>query len=395
LASIFSIFVSIGVGRLALGMVLPAMGDALNLNYVQMGWISTANFIGYLLGALYVRRLLPRHGERRLVAMSLILVVGSMAGVAMASGFITILILYSLTGLGSGIAFVCTLSLLPHWFATTWRGRAVGFGAGGMGLAIMLAGWAVPLANSEMGEAGWRLCWGGLAAICLPLAIFCLVVMRNRPLELGLAPYGEAAANDGEPAKSVGSSRPDFNLRKVIPRLGAVYFLFGATYVVYGTFIVTTLMREHGMAEAEAGRFWILLGIFSLFGGTVLGAFSDRMGRRAGIALSLFLQGSAYALISYGSGAVAVYLSICLYGLSAFGVPVIMSATVADYASPQRAAAVFGTITAIFGVGQMLGPVLAGVMAEYSGRFTSGYLASVSLVAVAIAITLTLPDPPS
>ncbi|MBT3534057.1 MAG: YbfB/YjiJ family MFS transporter, partial [Rhodospirillaceae bacterium] len=209
------------------------------------------------------------------------------------------------------------------------------------------------------------------------------------------APYGEAAANDGEPAKSVGSSRPDFNLRKVIPRLGAVYFLFGATYVVYGTFIVTTLMREHGMAEAEAGRFWILLGIFSLFGGTVLGAFSDRMGRRAGIALSLFLQGSAYALISYGSGAVAVYLSICLYGLSAFGVPVIMSATVADYASPQRAAAVFGTITAIFGVGQMLGPVLAGVMAEYSGSFTSGYLASVSLVAVAIAITLTLPAPPS
>ena len=64
ISAIFSIFVCLGIGRFALGMLLPAMGEALTLSYVQMGWISTANFVGYLLGALWVRRLLPCYGER-------------------------------------------------------------------------------------------------------------------------------------------------------------------------------------------------------------------------------------------------------------------------------------------------------------------------------------------
>ncbi len=399
LSAVLSIFVCLGVGRFALGMLLPAMGQALPLDYVQMGWISTANFVGYLLGALWVRRLLPRHGERRLIAMSLMLIIATMVGVSASGGFVLILVLYGCTGVGSGIAMVSTMALVPQWFDRKWRGLAVGFLSVGFGLAIILAGWLVPLANAEMGAMGWRLGWGGLAALCLPMVLFCLIMIRNRPLDKGLEPFGESTSASGEWVAPPGMARMEANagprLHKVIQRLATVYFLFGATYVVYGTFIVTTLVREHGMTEAKAGQFWIWLGVFSLFCGPLLGAFSDRLGRRAGLCLALFMQACAYALISYGSGAVAVYLSIALYGLSTFGVPLIMTAAVADYSSPQRAAVIIGTITAIFGVGQILGPVLAGVMADYSGSFTPAYLASAALVALAIAITLTLPDPPS
>jgi MFS family permease len=399
LSAVLSIFVCLGIGRFALGMLLPAMGRALALDYVQMGWIGTANFIGYLLGALWVRRLLPRHGERRLIAMSLMLIVATMVGVALAGNFVPILILYGCTGLGSGIAMVSSMALVPHWFARKWRGLAVGFLSVGMGLGIILAGWAVPIANAGMGVMGWRIGWGGLAVLCLPMVLFCLIMIRNRPLDKGLEPFGEVSVDDENWVAPIGMARMEAGagprLRKAVLRLGAVYFLFGATYVVYGTFIVTTLVSEHGMAEAEVGRFWIWLGVFSLFCGPLLGFFSDRQGRRAGLCLSLFLQAGAYALIALGSGAMAVYFSIALFGLSAFAVPLIMTAAVADYSSPLRAAGIIGTITAIFGVGQILGPILAGVVADYSGSFTPAYLASASLVALAIAITLTLPDPPS
>jgi MFS family permease len=401
IAAVLSAFVGVGVGRFALGMLLPGMGAALDLDYVQMGWISTANFIGYLLGALWVRRLLPRFGERRLIAISLMAVVASMAGVSLASGFWTLVILYTGTGLGSGIAFVCTVTLLPHWFATQYRGRAAGTLATGTGLAMMLAGWAIPVINQSIGAIGWRLGWGGLAAVCLPLALFCLIVVRNRPGDMGLQPYGEGTgAAPGDRAGGVAGTQ--VSERNLIMRLGAVYILFGATYVVYATFVVTTLVREHGMAEAQAGLFWIGLGFFTLFCGPVLGGLSDRLGRRAGIIISFLLQGTAYALIAYSSGiwgggmghTAAIYLSIFLFGLSVFGLPVIMTAAVADYLTPERTVAAISTLTVIFGVGQMLGPILAGSMAQYSGSFTPAYLAATSLVALAIAITLTLPDPP-
>ena len=426
LAAVLSTFVGVGVGRFALGMLLPAMGEALDLDYVQMGWISTANFIGYLLGALWVRRLLPRLGERRLISIALIAVIATMAGVSLSSGFWPLVILYAGTGLGSGIAFVCTVTLLPHWFVSKYRGRAAGTLATGTGLAMMLAGWAIPLINESIGAIGWRLGWGGLAVVCLPLALFCLIVVRNRPGDMGLQPYGvgTSTAPGGRLAPAPGTAARATNRaaagtdatqegisaqaaqRNLIMRLGAVYSLFGLTYVVYATFVVTTLVREHGMAEAEAGQFWIGLGFFTLFCGPVLGGLSDRLGRRVGIIVSFLLQGTAYALIAYSGGIwggdigsamgyeVAIYVSIFLFGLSVFGLPVIMTAAVADYLTPERTVAAISTLTVIFGIGQMLGPILAGIMAEYSGSFTPGYLAATSLVALAIAITLTLPDPP-
>ena len=409
LSAVLSVFVSMGVGRFALGMLLPAMGEALNLSYVQMGWISTGNFIGYLLGALLVRRLLPRIGERRLIFITLITIVATMVGVSLSDGFLPLVVLYSGTGMSTAMAFVSVVALLPHWFTTRWRGLAAGLLSAGAGLAMMLSGWCIPLINDTQGEIGWRLGWGGLAMVCLPIAVFCYAVMRNRPGDLGLKRFGEAAgAKDGDGdgdalAERVGAPQmaalSAAASRILVIRLAAIYFLFGASYVVYGTFIVTTLVREHGMAEAKAGQFWIWLGFFSLFCGPLLGALSDRLGRRIGITIAFILQGCAYTLIAQsgggdGGGDLLVYLSIGLFGISAFGLPVIMAATVADYLTPERAVGTIGTLTVVFGLGQMLGPILAGIMAEYSGSFTPAYLAATSLVALAIAITLTLPDPP-
>ncbi len=390
-----SVFVSLGVGRFALGLLLPAMAANLSLGYAQMGGISSAGFVGFLLGALWVRRLRPHYGQRRLIFRAMMVMVTTMAGISITSSFVPLLILYTGTGLGSGIALVCTINLTRRWFASKWRGRANGFIFAGAGLAIMLAGWAIPLINSTMGPQGWRLGWLGLAAVCLPLALFCRIVVRNRPADLGLRPFGTKAKtkNRSRDSRASKQAAPRASLRFLIMRLGVIYFLFGLTYVVYGTFAVTTLVREHGMGGAQVGYFWIGLGFFGLFCGPFLGAISDSLGRRVGISLALLLQGCAYALMAYGNSDGAVYLSIALFGLSVLGLPVIITAAAADYLTPRRAIGVIGAITVLFGLGQILGPILAGIMAEYSGSFTPAYLAATSLVALAIAITLTLPAP--
>ncbi len=393
LSAMLSVFVSLGVGRFALGMLLPAMAVDLGLGYAQMSGISAVGFVGFLLGLLWARRLQPHYGDRRLTFRAIMAMIATMAGISIVGSFVPLLILYTGTGLGSGIAFVCTINLTRRWFTSKWRGRADGFLVVGAGLAIMLAGWAIPLINSTMGPHSWRLGWLGLAAVCLPLALICRIVLRNRPADLGLRPFGTDGQTVDQDRNGATQATSPVSLHFLIMLLGTIYFLFGTAYVVYGTFAITTLVREHGMTEARAGQFWIWLGFFCLFCGPLLSALSNYMGRRAGIALALLLQGSAYILLAYGSSDAAFYLSAALFGLSVFGVPLIIAATATDYLPPDRAISAIGAITVAFGLGQILGPILAGIMAEYSGSFTIAYLAAIVPVALAITLTLTLPAP--
>ena len=62
--------------------------------------------------------------------------------------------------------------------------------------------------------------------------------------------------------------------------LGSIYSLFGATYVVYATFIVTTMVNARGLGEGAAGTFWALVGVLSIFSGPLFGWMSNRLGRK-------------------------------------------------------------------------------------------------------------------
>ena len=95
------IFACLGLGRFALGMLLPSMGASLSLDYAQMGFISTGNFCGYLLAVLASGLMAARLGERRLIVAGLVLVAGSMLAVSQSQGFRGALFFYVLTGFGA------------------------------------------------------------------------------------------------------------------------------------------------------------------------------------------------------------------------------------------------------------------------------------------------------
>ncbi|MCK4839307.1 MAG: YbfB/YjiJ family MFS transporter, partial [Desulfobulbaceae bacterium] len=109
-SSTLCLFSCLGLGRFALGMLLPAMGESLGLNYAQMGLISTSNFTGYLLAVLGCSLLTSRLGHRLVIFMAMLLIGGSMILIGRAEVFAVILVLYFLTGIGSGCANVPTMA---------------------------------------------------------------------------------------------------------------------------------------------------------------------------------------------------------------------------------------------------------------------------------------------
>jgi MFS family permease len=190
----------------------------------------------------------------------------------------------------------------------------------------------------------------------------------------------------------VPGSEPSMGIRGVC-HLGAIYFLFGYTYVIYATFIVTALVQERGYSETVAGNFWSWVGFLSLFSGPVFGTLSDRLGRRAGLVTVFSIQMIAYLLVAFKLPEVFLYLSVGCYGLVAWSIPSIMAALVGDYVGPQHTARIFGFITFIFALGQVAGPAVAGILAEASGSFAGSFLMAAVLAAVAIALSAALRTP--
>jgi len=70
-----------------------------------------------------------------------------------------------------------------------------------------------------------------------------------------------------------------------------------------------------------------------------------------------------------------------------------MAAAVGDYVGARRAAAAFGLITFIFGLGQITGPAIAGVLAEKAGSFSGSYYMAAAFAGTAIVFTAFLRKP--
>ena len=382
-----TIFACLGLGRFALGMLLPSMAAGLSLSYAECGTIGTANFLGYLAAVVAAGPIAARLGARRLVVLALLVIAASMLLVSRAASFPAVVALYAVTGFGSGAANVPMMGLIARWFDGSGRGRAAGFASIGSGFAIIASGALIPWVNGRYGQDGWRTNWALLSAAVGVIAAVAALLLRDPPAWPGpLVPAGAPPPPPARPRLAMARSRP-------VWLLGLAYALFGYTYAIYVTFIATSLVRERGFSEVEAGRFWSWVGLLSLLSGPVFGAFSDRRGRRAGLMTVFLVQMIAYLFAAGDLPRLFLHLSIGLFGVAAWSIPTIMIAAITDQVGQERALGAFGFITFFFGLGQVAGPAVAGLLAERSGSFASSFLMAAVFAAAAILVSALLPRP--
>ncbi|WP_036682832.1 MFS transporter [Pelobacter seleniigenes] len=382
-----TVFSCLGLARFAFGMLLPGMQAGLAMSYEQMGYLGTANFVGYLLSVALLPALLKRLRPRLTIGSGLLLIAVTMAVMAQAGSFKELLVLYALTGAGSGLANLGAMLLIAHWFRRDKRGQAAGLMVVGSGAGIIFSGQLIPWLNRLYGVAGWRYGWLLLAAIVLGVVVICALLIRNEPADLGLEPVGRKLAVSVE---AVGA---DVRAGRAVVLLGLLYLAYGATYSIYGTFVVTSMIEDYGFSEAAAGQFWSWIGFFSLFSGVLFGSLSDRIGRKGGLMAVFAVQTLGYLLAGSGGGTVALLASVFLFGIAAWAIPAIMTAAIGDYLGLARAAWGYSLITFFFAGGQTVGPAVAGVLAEHYGSFAPAFLLAAAITAGAFLLTPALPQP--
>ena len=159
------------------------------------------------------------------------------------------------------------------------------------------------------------------------------------------------------------------------------------------TFFVKGLICDGGYTRNQASHLFMVMGWASLPCDLIWGGISDVIGRRRALMISYLNHAIAYTLFACCHTVAGFATSAILFGLSAWSVPAIMAATCGDVLGSRMAPAALGFVTLFFGIGQALGPVVAGFMADVTGSFASAFLLAAGVASAgALGAGLLRPD---
>jgi MFS transporter, DHA1 family, tetracycline resistance protein len=138
-------------------------------------------------------------------------------------------------------------------------------------------------------------------------------------------------------------------------------------------------------AQGQALWYGVLIaayGMAQFFAAPLLGALSDRYGRRRVLLLSQLGWGLDFLLIALAPNLWVIFIARLLGGITGAGFTVA-SAYVADVTEPEKRTQGMGMIGAMFGVGFIVGPMLGGLLGEYGVRLPFYAATVVALINVA------------
>ena len=369
----------LGFGRFAFPMLLPSMRGSLGFSYSEMGLLSGAIMLGYLLFSFFGGILATRFGPKRIVITSLLCGAFSMFFVSGSSGFLLLLLFAFGMGAGAAGSHISITTLPMAWFEERRLGRAVGIVTGGTGLGIIVTGLLLPYLLSQGGKEAWRQCWSLLALITFSVAVAGLGLLREKPKDA--IPLAQGPDGDKKVLSSK-RKRHELTLKAIV----VIYFIFGFSYNIYATYFVAYMVEEVRLVEKTAGNIWAIFGWMCILSGLIWGFASDRLGRRkallwnnAVISLSVLLPLLLRQPFFMG-------FSAFLFGGTFLGMVTVVAAAIGDQVSEKRAL-VYGLVTLIHGTGQFLGTISGGTLKDLTGTFQLTLI--VSLVGFLFCIILT------
>jgi predicted MFS family arabinose efflux permease len=360
--------VVMGIGRFAYTPILPLMEHDLGMTHAVAGWLASMNYLGYLAGALgcalFPRML--RSGALNVGALLASIATTLLMGVGESAAWWGLL--RGIGGFVSAVLFVVISVEVAEALARHGYTRWLGSIYGGIGLGIVLSGSVVPMLG-RMG--GWRGAWFGMGGFAAVLALAGISLAHKRKAVLAIPDgHGEVTENP-----------ENFRL------LAAAYFFEGLGYIVSATFLVVMIARTPGL-ESFAPLSWVAVGIAAAPSTIFWQQLSRRIGLRSALMLAHAAQASGILISVWAHTAFQACLAAALFGGTFLGI-VTLVMTEGNRRAGKNGRRVAAVLTTCFSVGQVIGPPLAGLLADSRGGFTLplvGAAVSVGLGLVLIAL---------
>lgn len=368
------VFSCLGLARFAFGMILPDMQQELHMNATEAGIVGSANFVGYFIGLFAIAPFYAKFGASVLISRALWTQALSMIAMALAPHYLVAALFFTITGFFGALANIAIMTYIAQIVPAHIKGRSTGIVIAGVGFGIITSGIAVPMFATFF-EHTWRISWGFFAVLIGVIGLISHVVLARFSVE-SLHHQQQNRLS----LKTIFTSLPFW-------QTGILYFLFGMSAIMFMTFFVAAVSEQWHADTKLSGTFWALLGISSLFSGPLFGIVSDKLGRYKTLAILFFLQGSAHAFLALGLPLQWLLISALLFGFSTWAVPSIMTTLSNELFGSAHTARILSLVTLFFGVGQMLGPLLAGIARDLTGSYTFAFSCSTLLLLTAVGIS--------
>ena len=328
------------------------------------GWIAGWNYLGYLLGALAAARLASSPARVPVFMASIAASVLSTAAMGFTASVEIWCALRLVSGLASAGVLVISSAIVLEALARAGRPHWMGVHFSGVGIGIALSGTVVALG---VGTLDWRQLWFALAGLSAALALFTPALSRSQPVARGRGP-------------TTPSERFPPGL------LIASYFLEGLGYVVTGTFLVAIAKQMPALGGA-AEVLWIAVGLAGVPSTLLWSRIAQRWGAPRALVAAHLVQAAGIALPLLSGSLWVALVAAVFFGGTFMGI----TAVIVGFGgrTSARPARMIGLLTAAFGLGQMIGPVIAGWLAEHQGGF-DGALALAAGAVVLGAVLLEL-----
>jgi predicted MFS family arabinose efflux permease len=368
LGGMFGLVVAMGIGRFAFTPMIPPMQRAFGIGDDTAGFLASINYLGYLLGAVACQY--GTLARKRTLAFRLSMVLSVLTTGAM--GLTTSVPAWSCLRLLAGIAsagiFVSGSSIVLETLVRRDQAHLSGYIYSGVGIGIGISGLAVPILDSAVGVQDT---WVVLAVLGLPLA---LVSWR------GVVDCGSVLGVPASRFTSIRSSR-----RSILPWLTAAYFCEGLGYIVSGTFLVSIVQQSTSSLSSGNGA-WVLVGLTAAVSTVIWSYVSKRTSYIGALISAHLVQALGIALPAVSQSTGIAYLGAFLFGGTFVGIAVL-SLGLGKLHEPYKNSRIVGTLTIVYGIGQIIGPWLAGVVAARMSSFALP-LACASLIVAFGALLL-------
>lgn len=318
---------AMGIGRFVYTPILPLMSAQAGLTAHDAAVLATANYVGYLAGAL-AGSIWPRLARSITVCrVCLPVMAASLAAMPLSTNTFEWAVLRGVAGFTSALVFVIAVNtMLEHLHGHP--AHLAGWGFGGVGAGIALSALLV-LATGD-----WKVAWWAAAAVAALL---------------GVGAWSMPAVPHGTATTPAGDTRPahgPFTL------LLTSYTLEGIGYIIAGTFLVAAVAQ--GAPAWLGGSTWLVVGLATVPSAALWAALSSRWSHPALLVAALALQAVGIAVAGMVGGVTAALVGAVLFGGTFIGVSTLALAAGRLLRYPRAVA----LLTTGYSVGQILGPLV-------------------------------------